>query len=366
MRVIVVGAGIAGLSATINLVADGHNVTVIDRADQLRTGGSPIDIRGEALEVTERMDILESIYAHRIDMTERVQFVDSKGTTIAEVPPEVTNDSPDDIEIPRAGLLGILFHKATQSVPVRFGESIARLQTTPAGVLVDFTSGATDRYDLVVGADGMHSVTRRLAFGPEREYLHHLGFYVAIAALPGQVPAGRVNPMYNFPGHLAGILTYNTSALTVLAFRSPWLDYDYHDLDAQKQILIDTFGDHAQWRVPEVLDAVRRDPQLYFDSVSQIIMPTWHTERIVLVGDAAHCASNLSGRGTSLALTGSWLLAEALRAHPGDIPQALAQYEDQQRPHVTRAQATAGPGGELMIPATQADIDARNRALQTS
>ncbi|WP_422744632.1 FAD-dependent monooxygenase [Mycobacterium sp. WMMD1722] len=92
-------------------------------------------------------------------------------------------------------------------------------------------------------------------------------------------------------------------------------------------------------------------------------MPRWHQGRVALVGDAAYCASPLSGRGTSLAMTGAWHLAHALRSHPDDLPQALAQYQRDQLPYVTRAQATAGPGGDLLIPATQDAIDARNRRL---
>jgi 2-polyprenyl-6-methoxyphenol hydroxylase-like FAD-dependent oxidoreductase len=169
--------------------------------------------------------------------------------------------------------------------------------------------------------------------------------------------------MYNAPGHMAGIATYRDKALAVFMFRSPWIDYDYHDLNAQKQILRDAFAGHAGWKVPELLDAATDDSELYFDSVSQIHMPTWHRGRVVLVGDAAYCASPLSGRGTSLAMTGAWSLAEALTGHPDDIAAAFNQYEREQLPHVTYAQGTAGPGGDVLVPATQADIDARNQRL---
>jgi len=111
----------------------------------------------------------------------------------------------------------------------------------------------------------------------------------------------------------------------------------YHDLAAHKQILADAFARHDEWKIPELIDAAHKDPELYFDSVSQINMPSWHQGRIVLVGDAAHCASNLSGRGTSLALTGTWFLAQALRDHSENLQQAFEQYEHDQRPHVSRS-----------------------------
>ncbi|WP_157118305.1 FAD-dependent monooxygenase [Mycobacterium sherrisii] len=362
MRILVSGAGIAGLSAAIDLGADGHDVTIVERANHLRVNGSPIDIRGEvAIGVAERMGVLAEIVDHRVDMTERVQFVDWTGTVVAEPPLQQINDSVDDIEIPREDLTRILHEHLGSSTRLRFEQSVAALDDFGAGVDVVFASGERDRYDLVVGADGMHSAVRRLTFGPERQFLRHLGFYVALAALPDYAPQGRTNPMYNFPGHLAGIAAYNDKALAVFMFRSTWIDYDYHDLNAQQRILANAFAGHDQWRVPELIEAATRDPELYFDSVSQIDMPAWHRGRVVLVGDAAHCASNLSGRGTSLALTGTWFLARALRDNPGDLDRAWQQYERDQRPHVIRCQATAAPGGDRLVPATQDEIEARNR-----
>jgi 2-polyprenyl-6-methoxyphenol hydroxylase-like FAD-dependent oxidoreductase len=363
MRILISGAGVAGLSAGINLSTIGHDVTIVERANHLRTNGSPIDIRGDAISVAAEMGVLDQIRAHIVDMTERVQFVDSLGEVVAEVPDGEISDSADDLEIPREDLTNILRDALPPSTPLIFGDSIEHLDDDADGVDVLFGSGRRERFDLVVGADGMHSMTRRLVFGPEGGYLRHLGFYIALAELPGQCEPGRANPMFNFPGHMIGVAAYRDKALAVFNFRSAWIDYDYHDLDAQKRILADAFSGHDEWRIPELLAAASDDPELYFDSVSQIHMPTWHQQHVVLVGDAAHCASPLSGRGTSLALTGTWLLARALREHPADLQQAFDQYEREQRPYVMRAQASAGPGGDLLIPATSDAIEARNQRL---
>jgi 2-polyprenyl-6-methoxyphenol hydroxylase-like FAD-dependent oxidoreductase len=360
MRILISGAGVAGLSTAANLGADGHDVTIVERANHLRVNGSPIDIRGEAIHVVDKMGVLGHIRDRRIHMSEHVQFVDRSGAVVAELPRDELNDSPDDVEIPREDLTTILHNHLAPSVDLRFGESIAELDDDDRGVDVRFASGAVDRYDLVVGADGMHSGVRRFTFGPERQFLTHLGFYVALAELPDYTAAGRNNPMYNYPGRMIGIGAFNDKALAVFMFRSPWIDYDYHDLAAQQRILVDAFAGHSEWRIPELVGAARQDPELYFASVSQIHLPSWHRGRVVLAGDAAHCASNLSGRGTSLALTGAWFLAQALRDHPGDPKRALEQYERDQRPHAIRSQATAAPGGEILVPATQEQIDARN------
>jgi 2-polyprenyl-6-methoxyphenol hydroxylase-like FAD-dependent oxidoreductase len=367
VHILISGGGIAGLSTAITLGADGHDITIVERANHLRVNGSPIDIRGDvAIDVADKIGVLAEIHDRRVDMSERVQFVDKNGTVVAEPPFGQINDCPDDVEIPREDLTTILYNHLGPSAQLRFEESIAELDDDGAGVEVRFSSGARDRYDLVVGADGMHSAVRRLTFGPEHQFLKHLGFYIALAELPDYTPTGRNNPMYNYPGHLAGIAAYNDKALAVFMFRSDWIDYDYHDLAAQKRILAHAFAGHDEWKVPELIDAAQRDPELYFDSVSQIHMPAWHRGRVVLVGDAAHCTSNLTGRGTSLALTGAWFLAQALRDHPGDIARACEQYERDQRPHATRTQATAAPGGDRLIPATQEQIDARNRSFSAA
>lgn len=363
MRILVSGAGMAGLSAGVNLGATGHEVTIVERANHLRVNGSPIDIRGDSLAFADKMGVLDEIRARQVDMSQRLCFVDANGDLLARLPSADFSDSPDDVEIPREDLAHVLRNALNPSVTLTFDESIAELTDDGRGVDVRFTSGKRERYDLVVGADGIHSATRRMIFGPEEHYIRHLGFYVGLAQLPDRTETGGANPMYNFPGHMAGIVDYRDKSLAVLMFRSPWIDYDYHDLDAPKQILADAFAGHDEWRIPELIDAARRDPELYFDSVSQIDMPSWHTGRVVLVGDAAACASPLSGRGTALAITGTWLLAQALSDHPDDLEAALRQYEHDQGPHVTYAQSTAAPGGDHQVPATQDAIDERNRRL---
>jgi 2-polyprenyl-6-methoxyphenol hydroxylase-like FAD-dependent oxidoreductase len=216
----------------------------------------------------------------------------------------------------------------------------------------------------VIGADGLHSAVRRVAFGPEKDYLNYLGYYLAISELPHvEGPADRLNPIYNFPGHMAGITRYKDKALGVFMFRSDPIDYDYHDLDAQKQILIDAFAGHREWKIPELLEAVRIDPELYFDSASQIHVPSWHKGRIVLVGDAASAASSLSGRGTSLALTGTYILAEEIDRANGDYAVAFDRYEAQQRPYVDFAQASVVGGADLVVPDSWEAIQARNERV---
>lgn len=170
------------------------------------------------------------------------------------------------------------------------------------------------------------------------------------------------NAIYNIPDRMAGLLHYGGKAVVVFQFRSEPLTFDYRDLDAQKKILRGAFsGDHS-WRIPELLEVALADPGFYLTAASQIHMPCWHRGRVVLVGDAGYCAAYLSGRGTSLALTGARFLAEELV--DADYASAFTRYETRQRPYVTSAQNSIDRGLDRMLPATWDAIADRNRALR--
>lgn len=365
MKILVSGCGIAGLACALEFGRRGHDVTVIERAPRLRLTGTPIDIRGAAIEAVDRMGLLARIQARRIRMSEQTQFVDVRGEPIAPMPITEMGDSDDDIELLREDLVSILADAVPDTVAIRFGDSIEALADSDSGVDAHFASGRTARYDLVVGADGQHSSVRRLVFGRDEHHVRHLGVYFALAELPGEAQTEDANSIYNVPGRMAGVFRYGGRAVAVFEFRSGPLDYDPDDLDGKKKILIDAFADYPSWRIPELIDAVRADPAFYLSPASQVHLPSWHHGRVVLVGDAGYCAAFLSGRGTSLALTGAHFLAEELH-RGGSHTAAFARYEARQRPHVIRAQSRVADGRDRILPETWADIAARNEALKAS
>ncbi|GAB3442966.1 FAD-dependent monooxygenase [Streptomonospora sediminis] len=366
MNILISGAGVAGLAAALEFGNRGHDVTVVEYDRHLRLAGTPIDIRGDAIETAGQMGLLDKIQEQRLRMTETTWFVDGDGEQVARVPMAQISDSDDDIEILRADLVRILAGSLPDPAPIRFSDSIDTLTDDGDGVDVRFASGRTGRYDVVIGADGQHSAVRKLVFGHERDCARHLGVYIAIAALPSEAGNKGFNSIYNVPSRMAGIFRYKDTALAAFQFRSEPLDYDRHDRDAQKKILTDIYADHTSWRIPELLDAVRDDPEFFFDSASQIDLSTWHRGRVVLIGDAGYSAAFLSGRGTSLALTGARFLAEELDRCGGDHTAAFERYEARQRPYVTFAQNSVNDGRDRILPVTWADIAARNEALKAA
>jgi 2-polyprenyl-6-methoxyphenol hydroxylase-like FAD-dependent oxidoreductase len=367
MRILVSGAGAAGLSAGIDLARAGHEVEIVERANHLRVNGSPIDVRGAAIETARSMGILDTVREHRITMTEQTKFVDRSGAAVAPlVRPEI-DESPEDIEIPREDLMNILRRALPDQVDLRFEESIVTLVDDGDRVAVTFASGREAAYDIVVGADGVHSAVRRLVFGSEKEFTKHLGMYVAIGDAPDQAtPGNRTTEVFNLPGRMAGVARYRDKALTLFEFRSEPIDYDHRDLGAQKRILADAFAGIEDWKVPELVKTAQDDPNLYFDAIALIHMSTWHRGRIVLIGDAAHCATPMAGRGTSLALLGAWTLAEELTRHGDDLTAAFVDYEQRLRPHAAAAQEFASVGADLVLPATWEAIEARNARLRAA
>lgn len=368
MHVLISGAGIAGLTGALELGRRGHDVTVVEYADHFRLEGTPVDIRGDAIAIVDRLGLLEKILAARLQMSESSRFVNADGAPLARVP--LADSDSDDIEILREDLVRILADALPGTVTIHFNDSIQTLTDHGGDVRVRFESGHTGRYDLVLAADGQHSAVRGLVFGPEQDYLRHLGVYLALANLPGDVWSEHANSIYNVPDRLAGIFRYKSKTVAVFQFRSEPLEYDHRDLDAQKRILFDAFADYSSWKIPQLLDAARADPEFFFAAAGQIHLPCWHRGRVALVGDAGYCSAFLSGRGTSLALTGAHFLAEELAAcddaQAADLTAAFERYEARQRPHVTFAQGIVDRGRQHLLPATWAEIDARNTRLQGS
>jgi 2-polyprenyl-6-methoxyphenol hydroxylase-like FAD-dependent oxidoreductase len=357
MRILISGASLAGPSLAFWLARAGHEVTVVERARRPRTGGSPIDVRGPAVDVAERMGLLPAIQRARV-RTEGIECVDARGRRTASFPAAVyAEPGGRDVELERADLVDVLHGATKDDADYRFENSVTTLEQDADGVDVTFLHGRPERFDLVVGADGTHSIVRRLVFGEESQFLRHLGLYCSLVAVDPELGRENWGVMHNVPGKLAGVYRYHGKADAIFMFRSPELSYDYHDLDQQKKLLTDAYAGEG-WQVPALLDAVRAAEDLYLDSVNQVHMPTWSRGRVTLVGDSGYCASPLSGMGTTLAMVGAAELADALA---GGLEGAFERYERAHRPLVAKAQASVSRGAGMLVPATSFALWRRNQ-----
>jgi 2-polyprenyl-6-methoxyphenol hydroxylase-like FAD-dependent oxidoreductase len=355
-QALISGAGIAGATAAYWLAKAGFQVTVVEQAQDMRSSGSPVDVRGAAVEVAQRMGVMARISAADTRVRDMV-FVNSRGRVVPRVNMRSTWAESGDVELSRGELAAILRDAVPDDVEFQFGNSVTALAQDAGGVTADFASGPARRFDVVIGADGAHSSVRALAFGPETDYLKHLGVYVA--TLPLDCETGTDLVMYNTPGRAVAIHPAGGHPGAAFMFRAPQIpQFDHRDIDQHKRLICDAYAG-AGWRVPELLDRVRAADDLYFDSVSRIQVPTWSRGRIGLVGDAASCVS-LFGDGSSLAMIGAFTLADSLT---GDIPAGLRTYEVRHRPQRAAKENSVAYATRLLIPATSAGIAIRNVAM---
>ncbi|HEY7595420.1 MAG TPA: FAD-dependent monooxygenase [Actinophytocola sp.] len=350
LTVLISGASIAGPSLAHWLAEYGATVTVVERAATLRPGGQAVDFKGATHRtVLERMGILDDVRRLQTGGHDQT-VVDADGEPVTVIPGEFTGG---EIEIYRGDLAMLLYEKTRDRCEYVFGDSITSLTETANGVHVTFERGAPRTFDLVVGADGIHSNVRRLAFGPEAGYVEHLGYYYALADL-GNFEGVRDAVMYNELGRMVAIGGPKASAFFV--FASEAMSYDRYDPEQQKKLLLAAYRDGG-WRLPEIMARVPQGDDVYLDSLARVSIDRYSSGRIVLLGDAAY-GNTLAGFGTGLALVGAYVLAGELRAAGGDHTAAFRAYEDQLRRYSKVAKkASAGP---FLAPPTKLRLAMRN------
>jgi 2-polyprenyl-6-methoxyphenol hydroxylase-like FAD-dependent oxidoreductase len=354
-EVLISGAGIAGAAAAYWLREAGYVVTVVERAPTPRPGGQTVDLRGAGRTVMERMGLLDQIRA--MTVTQRgIAWIDASGRHRAEMPVDAFdgNGIVSADEILRGDLGAILYEASRPGVSYTFDDTITALEQDSDGVLVTFEKADPRHFDLVVGADGLHSVVRRLAFGPETSAVHQLGLMNAWFTTPAEIdldnwylmhsaPGGRVVSVR--PGRLPG------EQKAALSFRSTET-LNRGNATAQLGLLESTFAD-VGWAAPQLLRAARSAPDFYLDSMGQVRLDRWSRGRVVLLGDAGYCPTPLTGLGTSLALVGAYILAGELAGSSDDttavaddaaIRGAFERYETLMRPYVEEGQELP-PGG---------------------
>ena len=363
-RVLISGAGVAGLATAYWLCRYGFDVTVVERAADLRGAGYAVDIRGAALDVLGRMGLTAAARGESTD-TLKTTFVDSSGRRVATMNRGFGVVDPNDIEIMRGDLLRLLYEKTREPLQYIFSDSISLVEQSQQEVRVQFEHGQPRTFDLVIGADGVHSVTRRLAFDEDASFLRHLGIYMAVFSAPNFLGLERQQILFNGVGRVASVKSSrgNADVKVALFFSSDPFQYDRADVAAQKALVRDAFSS-AGWELPRLLAAMSAAQDFYFDATCLIRMPQWSRGRVVLVGDACTCVSPFSGQGTGLALVGAYVLAGELAAAKGDQAIAFTRYEQLMRPFAQRNQAGAEANAKGFAPQTPSGVRMRNFALK--
>lgn len=339
MRIAISGAGVAGTALAYWLHRTGHTPTVIEQAPAFRAGGYMIDFWGVGYTVAGRMG-LEARIRDAGYQIGSVQTVGADGRIVAALNTNIFRRiiGDDFTSLPRGDLAAAIHSTIVDDVEMIYGDCITAVDETDDGVRLSFAHARPRDFDLLIGADGLHSNVRRLVFGPDQDFERYLGCKVAACVVDGYRPRDELTYVtYAVPGRQAArVALRNDRTMFLFVFRdaSPDIAAD------PKMQLHRVFGD-AGWECPQLLAALDDSDDLYFDVVSQVRMDHWSRGRVLLIGDAAGCISLLGGEGTGLAIAEAYVLAGELRRAGGDYSRAFAGYEARLRPFIEGKQSGA-------------------------
>lgn len=325
MNVLISGASVAGPALAYWLNRHGMRTTIVERAEEVRPGGLAVDFRGTAMRVLDQMGILDELKKHATHSGDAA-VVDADGHQIATMPGEIF---AGELEVLKTDLTRILYDLTKDTTEYVFNDSIAALTQNADGVHVEFERGAPRTFDLVIGADGLHSRVRELAFGPKAQFTNPMGYAFASICTENYLNLER-----DGMSHVAGDRSVNmfpTEDKARVLFMFPANDGP-RNRAAQEEAIRAAY-ENVGWEAKNLLAALPTSTDFYFDELSQISMPSWSTGRVALVGDAGYCASPMSGRGTSQALLGAYVLAGELSIQDNH-EKAFAEYERELRDYV--------------------------------
>ncbi|CCD95735.1 conserved hypothetical protein [Bradyrhizobium sp. ORS 375] len=359
------GAGIAGPALAYWLKAADFEPTLVERAPALRQGGYVIDFWGLGYDLAERMGLLGEINRAGYHMRE-MRIVDRAGQSVAGFGAEIFSELTAGryVTLQRSDLSRLLFERTRGQVESIFDDTIAALDEQTNCVRVQFERGRGRQFDLVIGADGLHSRTRALVFGPQSRFEKHLGYDVAAFEARGYRPRDEdIYLMYGRPGRMLGRFTLRDDrTLFLFVFLSTREELPA-TTDARKAFLADLYR-HDGWECCQILAALEQAESLYFDSVSQIRMQHWSRGRIALVGDAAFCVSLLAGQGSALAMISAYVLAGELASAHGQYQLAFRRYETLLRSYIKAKQRGAERFAGAFAPKTEFGLRFRNLVVK--
>lgn len=352
-RAVVVGAGIAGLGAALRLHQAGWEVVVAERTPSRRSGGYAVTFAGVGYDAAERMGILPELTERHIT-PDRMDYVRPDGRTRFSVPGPTVRAMVGDrsLNLLRGDIEDVLYQEVSRAdtVQIRFGTTVAGIEQDADGVDVTLDDGTVERADLLVGADGLHSATRRLVFGAEDDLrldLNHMAGVFTLDTLPDGVEPGVTASLTDTGRTLAIVSLGGERAVAFFGYRT---ERPMDELADGPQVALPRAYADMGWVAPTVLEQLGGAESVYFDTISQMVVDRWSRGRVVLLGDAAWCVTLFAGFGSSLAVGGADALGAALERH-ADVPTALQAWEAEIRPEAERKQKLGRQVKGLYAPA---------------
>jgi len=357
VNIVINGLGVAGPTLAYWLTKSGHDVVLVEKAPLLRAGGYVIDFWGIGYDIAEKMGVIADLRRLGYQVRE-VRFVDGRGLKRGGFHVDVFGRMTNNrfTSLPRSDVSATMYRAIEGKVETIFGDSVAAIEEYNHGVHVAFDHAQPRDADLVIGADGLHSRVRQLAFGPESDFKVSLDYHVAAFEAEGYRPRDELIYLsHGLPGRqISRFSMRDDKTMFLFVFRD-----EYMRGDDPQSILRNAFAD-AGWEWPGIEKELESAKDIYFDTVSQIRMDRWTKGRIALVGDAAACVSLMAGEGTGLAIAEAYVLAGELHACADDFATAFARYEQRLMPFVKRKQESAARFASSFAPRTSVGITFRN------
>ncbi|MGE3269979.1 MAG: FAD-dependent monooxygenase [Chloroflexota bacterium] len=369
MDVLISGAGIAGLTLALCLGRRGHRPLVVERTPALRGGGYMIDFYGPGFDSAETLGLLPEFEAIHYPIR-RLAFLNRRGREKFSLAYRTLRHTMFDdrhFNFLRGDLERLLYSHAGPLADLRFGTSVTSLSQDAAGVDVELSDGSRHRVDACIGADGVHSQVRTLIFGPESRFSRFLGYYTAAAMLDGAAIDLDRDAFHTLsvPGRQVAVYPVRDGRIATFFAHRARRKLTDHSPETARAALRAVYG-KMDWIVPTLVERSVESPDLYFDAVTQIEMPSWGRGRVGLVGDACGCVSLLAGQGASMAMTGAVTLAEELTRPGLGVEAAIRAYESRIRPAVLKRQAAGRDMANWFVPASRWRLALRDLFMRTS
>lgn len=360
MKILISGGGVAGTTLAYWLHRYGHHPVVAERSPQGRLGGYGFDFHGTGFDIAQRMGVVDLLKPFELPV-EAVVYLNDAGKVTARLTTDLLRKiiRGPYLGLMHSGLEEVLIDAVRDDVEIRYNQSIAAVCQDLDQVGVTFADGTQEGFDLLVGADGTHSLTRELEFGPQDAFARYLGYYMASYPLADRYGLGAVRAHYTEPGRQVVVYPTNQPGelIALYLFKAP----DQGNIPrAERLDRLRAASAGMGWITSHLLADAPEPEAIFMDTMTQIEMPRWHHGRVGLIGDACGSMTLLSGQGVAMAMAGGYILAEALNDYADHHQAAFRHYQQRLHHEVSNRQRNARTFARLLAPDTRLGLAASN------